>query len=96
MLDSRELVAAETSPPSLPQGWFLAYQMPVDSPLTLMTAAGLLVWLLGFSNVVVADATLVALRKPGETGYKIPRGGLFELGRWGWGRPGARYRGGSL
>ena len=28
--------------------------------------------------MVAADVTLVKLRKPGESGYKIPRGGLFE------------------
>ncbi|HEY8375465.1 MAG TPA: DUF1295 domain-containing protein [Nannocystis sp.] len=26
-----------------------------------------------------ADAVLASLRRPGETGYKIPRGGLYEL-----------------
>ena len=28
---------------------------------------------------IVADAVLAGLRRPGETGYKIPRGGLYEL-----------------
>jgi 3-oxo-5-alpha-steroid 4-dehydrogenase 1 len=25
------------------------------------------------------DLTLINLRKPGESGYKVPRGGMFEL-----------------
>jgi 3-oxo-5-alpha-steroid 4-dehydrogenase 1 len=33
----------------------------------------------GFLTHVWADHNLRALRKPGEIGYKIPRGGLFDL-----------------
>lgn len=35
--------------------------------------------LAGFALNVHADGVLARLRAPGETGYKIPRGGLFEL-----------------
>ena len=39
---------------------------------------GSLLWLLGFVANLHSDHILRNLRKPGETGYKIPRGGLFE------------------
>lgn len=40
---------------------------------------GALLMLGGFSLNIHADSVLARLRKPGETGYKIPRGGLYEL-----------------
>lgn len=36
-------------------------------------------FLLGFAINQHADLTLFRLRAPGETGYKVPRGGLYEL-----------------
>ena len=48
----------------------------LTSPRFLMGAA---LWAAGLAANWHADATLRALRRPGETGYKIPRGGLFEL-----------------
>jgi len=39
---------------------------------------GVLLFALGFAINKHSDHILVNLRKPGETGYKIPRGGLFE------------------
>ena len=39
---------------------------------------GSVLWLLGFFANLHSDHILRNLRKPGETGYKIPRGGLFE------------------
>lgn len=39
---------------------------------------GVTVWALGFWINYQADAILRNLRKPGETGYKIPCGGMFE------------------
>lgn len=39
---------------------------------------GVLVFVAGFVINQHADAVLRALRKPGETGYKIPYGGLYE------------------
>ena len=56
----------------------MAWQLSTDSEVTMTTAIGVFIWLVGWCNVVIADATLVRLRKPGETGYKIPKGGLFE------------------
>lgn len=39
---------------------------------------GVALFLAGFSANLHSDAILRNLRKPGETGYKIPKGGLFE------------------
>ncbi|GAX74795.1 hypothetical protein CEUSTIGMA_g2242.t1 [Chlamydomonas eustigma] len=61
------------------QGWYITRYVPLDAPISMSTAVGALIWLWGWLNVVRADTTLIGLRKPGETGYKIPRGGLFEL-----------------
>jgi 3-oxo-5-alpha-steroid 4-dehydrogenase 1 len=41
--------------------------------------AGLALFLLGMGINLHSDYTLIGLRKPGETGYKIPQGGFF---RW--------------
>jgi protein-S-isoprenylcysteine O-methyltransferase Ste14 len=41
--------------------------------------AGAALFALGLAANLRADARLRALRRPGETGYAIPRGGLFEL-----------------
>jgi len=49
--------------------------VPVDA---LHLPLGTLLWAAGWYINTDADRTLRALRKPGETGYKIPRGGLFE------------------
>jgi steroid 5-alpha reductase family enzyme len=39
---------------------------------------GVLLFLLGFALNYAADSRLISLRKPGETGYKIPEGLLFR------------------
>lgn len=39
---------------------------------------GFCLWLIGMLINIHSDHILRNLRKPGETGYKIPRGGLFE------------------
>lgn len=39
---------------------------------------GMSLFVLGFIVNVSSDNTLINLRKPGESGYKIPRGGLFK------------------
>lgn len=39
---------------------------------------GIIVFILGFFMNQKADQTLLNLRKPGETGYKIPQGFLFK------------------
>ena len=40
---------------------------------------GTAVFLAGFGINLWADTVLLHLRRPGETGYRIPRGGLYEL-----------------
>lgn len=47
---------------------------PFDSAFFI----GAALFAVGFVINVHADATLRALRGPGEQGYKVPRGGLFE------------------
>uniref|UniRef100_A0A3P8T947 Steroid-5-alpha-reductase, alpha polypeptide 2a n=1 Tax=Amphiprion percula TaxID=161767 RepID=A0A3P8T947_AMPPE len=42
-------------------------------------AAGLLVFVVGMTINIHSDHILRSLRKPGETVYRIPHGGLFEL-----------------
>ena len=39
---------------------------------------GVALFLVGWYTNVSSDLALTRLRKPGESGYKIPRGGLFE------------------
>jgi len=40
--------------------------------------AGLAVFATGMFINMQADNILLNLRKPGESGYKIPKGGMFE------------------
>ncbi len=40
---------------------------------------GVAIFALGFWTNYTSDRILIELRKPGETGYKIPRGGLYRL-----------------
>lgn len=40
--------------------------------------AGVALFFVGMGINIHSDYTLLSLRKPGEKGYKIPRGGLFE------------------
>ncbi|XP_039378500.1 3-oxo-5-alpha-steroid 4-dehydrogenase 1 isoform X1 [Mauremys reevesii] len=51
-----------------PSGW-------LKGPCFIVGFAG---WLSGMIINIYSDHILRNLRKPGETGYKIPRGGLFE------------------
>lgn len=41
--------------------------------------AGTAMFVVGFALNLHADTVLLRLRAPGETGYKVPRGGLYEL-----------------
>jgi 3-oxo-5-alpha-steroid 4-dehydrogenase 1 len=41
--------------------------------------AGVALFVVGFLTHVLADRDLRQLRKPGELGYKVPQGGLFDL-----------------
>lgn len=49
-------------------GWVLSWR----------TMTGALLFVIGMAINLRSDEYLIHLRKPGETGYKIPRGGLFE------------------
>jgi 3-oxo-5-alpha-steroid 4-dehydrogenase 1 len=59
-------------------GYFLGFLGGRPSISILELAAGLLLFFGGFSTHVISDQMLIHLRKPGETGYKIPRGFLFR------------------
>lgn len=54
-----------------------------DYPTSWLTEprflVGVAVFLIGLAINVHADTVLIHLRKPGETGYKVPHGGLY---RW--------------
>ncbi|KAB0399279.1 hypothetical protein E2I00_013137, partial [Balaenoptera physalus] len=55
------------------------YAVYADSWLTdPRFLTGFVLWLLGMLINIHSDHVLRNLRKPGETGYKIPKGGLFE------------------
>ncbi len=57
----------------LHQGWSCARHLQHETPgWTPRVVCGLALWLLGWLNVMRADWILTHLRKPGETGYKIP------------------------
>lgn len=57
-------------------GHFAAY--PPDWFSDIRFTAGALVFALGVALNVQTDYALIRLRKPGERGYRIPRGGMFE------------------
>ena len=54
-------------------------EYPADWLLDPRFLVGAALFLGGFAVNVRCDNALMRLRAPGETGYKIPRGGLFEL-----------------
>jgi 3-oxo-5-alpha-steroid 4-dehydrogenase 1 len=47
-------------------------------PGTARLVAGVALFAAGMITHIRADSELRSLRKPGETGYKVPRGGLFD------------------
>ena len=49
-------------------GWLISPQFII----------GTLLFLVGFAINISSDNILINLRKPGETGYKIPQGGFFK------------------
>jgi len=64
------------------QGRFLFLLSPIHTTdwfVTPMFISGTLIFLIGFVVNLNSDHILRNLRKPGETGYKIPYNGLF---RW--------------
>ena len=61
-------------------GIFLANSSPATGGLlsSVRICLGVALFVAGFFTHVWADHDLRNLRKPGEVGYKLPRGGLFE------------------
>lgn len=55
------------------------YQFPKEHLRSPQFIVGFLIWAAGALINIHSDDTLIKLRKPGETAYKIPRGGAFEL-----------------
>jgi steroid 5-alpha reductase family enzyme len=55
--------------PGYPSGWMMDPRFII----------GVLLFFTGFAINLHSDSVLRGLRMPGETGYKIPHGGLFEL-----------------
>ena len=59
--------------------WSALTVVELETPMaTLRFASGFSIWALGWGINMHSDALLRRLRAPGESGYKIPRGGLFE------------------
>lgn len=63
------------------QGRYLALCEPYPDDYAKSPAfvIGVVLFVLGMGTNLHSDYILRNLRKPGETGYKIPRGGAFEL-----------------
>ena len=60
--------------------WTAASIRTLDSPYDTATFyGGVVLWAIGLGINVHSDGVLRGLRKPGETGYRIPKGGVFEL-----------------
>jgi 3-oxo-5-alpha-steroid 4-dehydrogenase 1 len=61
-------------------GLFLASASPLStgSLAFVRFSLGVALFVFGFLTHVLADRNLRHLRGPGETGYKVPRGGLFN------------------
>ncbi|KAJ1372775.1 hypothetical protein KIN20_035023 [Parelaphostrongylus tenuis] len=54
------------------------YYWPANFFSHISTYIGLLIFASGMFINITSDRILHSLRRPGETGYKIPQGGLFE------------------
>jgi 3-oxo-5-alpha-steroid 4-dehydrogenase 1 len=54
------------------------FSVAVTSPLPIAFVAGLLIFFLGMAINWQSDYIIRHLRKPGETGHKIPRGGMYD------------------
>eukprot|EP00927_Polykrikos_kofoidii_P069282 TRINITY_DN64686_c0_g1_i1.p1 TRINITY_DN64686_c0_g1~~TRINITY_DN64686_c0_g1_i1.p1 ORF type:complete len:278 (-),score=17.79 TRINITY_DN64686_c0_g1_i1:145-978(-) len=61
------------------RAWVSLYVRPMDTAISVCAlVGGIMLWALGFAVNFHSDSILRALRQPGETGYKVPRGGAFE------------------
>jgi 3-oxo-5-alpha-steroid 4-dehydrogenase 1 len=54
------------------------WSMAIESPMPIAFFIGLVVFAIGMSINWRADSIVRHLRKPGETGHKIPYGGMFR------------------
>lgn len=63
------------------QARFLTYfdHRPTEAAYEPLFILGVVLFFSGMVINMHSDYTLISLRKPGETGYKIPRGGMFEF-----------------
>lgn len=61
------------------QGLCQFYTFPSRYASSYRFICGVTIFAIGFGINLHSDSILRNLRKPGETGYRIPRGGLFEL-----------------
>ncbi|KAI8473732.1 MAG: 3-oxo-5-alpha-steroid 4-dehydrogenase-domain-containing protein [Monoraphidium minutum] len=61
------------------QAKYFLTEAPRGAAITPRVAAGVALWGVGLGVNLHSDEILRRLRRPGETGYKIPRGGAFEL-----------------
>ncbi|KIZ01843.1 3-oxo-5-alpha-steroid 4-dehydrogenase 1 [Monoraphidium neglectum] len=73
------LAAVFTAYNGFMQAKYFLTEAPAGAPITPLVVAGALVWAVGWLVNLHSDEVLLNLRRPGETGYKIPRGGAFEL-----------------
>ena len=61
------------------RAWARFEVLAIDSCASAMsTIFGVSLWLLGVLINLHSDATLRGLRSPGDSGYKVPKGGAFE------------------
>jgi protein-S-isoprenylcysteine O-methyltransferase Ste14 len=63
-------------------GFYLGTIEPMYTPEWLMDPRfiiGMLFVVSGFIINIQSDSILINLRKPGETGYKIPKGGMYRF-----------------
>ncbi|KAK5966354.1 3-oxo-5-alpha-steroid 4-dehydrogenase [Trichostrongylus colubriformis] len=59
-------------------GYHGQYYDPEDFFSRFLTYIGMSMFAIGMFINIHSDSILRNLRKPGESGYKIPRGGMFE------------------
>jgi protein-S-isoprenylcysteine O-methyltransferase Ste14 len=67
-------------------GWFVASGLVTYVSPSVTTSVmdprfliGVVVFLFGYGMNLYSDTVLIHLRAPGETGYKIPRGGMYRF-----------------
>lgn len=74
----REILTYSCFPSLQSQGLCQFHAYPPEYIFSLRFVFGVTLFVLGFGINLQADSILRNLRKPGESGYKIPRGGAFQ------------------